>query len=233
MTCTLPKHILLAFLFTAMIYLGLVSFISYPLTTLLKPTPIICLIIGVLQMNILPRAKTLIVLALSFSLLGDLVLTLPVSLTLELGIGCFLLAHCFYITLFLKAFRYRFSHFVYYLPVLLLMIICANILIPTLGSFLIPVVIYFCILMFMVFSAFQVNQQGLIVGIGALSFMVSDLTLGFNLFVYPQINVRIFIMFSYYIAQLLLTWGLVKMFQQIKPSRSLRNKEVNLTFDIV
>ncbi|MCL9682714.1 lysoplasmalogenase [Legionella maioricensis] len=232
MTCTLPKHALLAFLFTAMIYLGLLSFITYPLTTLLKPIPIICLIIGTLHMNILPRAKTLIVFALSFSLLGDVVLTLPVSLTLELGIGCFLLAHCFYITLFLKVFEYRFSHFVYYLPVLLLMIVCAGILIPALGSLLIPVIIYFCILLLMVFSAFQVNQQGLIISAGALSFMVSDLTLGFNLFVYPQINVRIFIMLSYYLAQLLLIWGLVKIFRQAEPLHSLSTKEMKLKFDM-
>jgi uncharacterized membrane protein YhhN len=232
MTCSLPKHTLLAFLLTAMIYLVFVSFISYPVTTLLKPIPIICLIVGVLQMNVLSRAKTFIVLALSFSLLGDVVLTLPVSLTLELGIGCFLLAHCFYITLFLKAFRYQFSHFVYYLPVLLVMIISANILIPALGFLLIPVVIYFCILMFMVFSAFQVNQQGLLIAMGALSFMISDLILGFNLFIYPQMNVPIFIMFSYYIAQLLLTWGLVKVFRQTEPLPSLSTEEMKLMFDL-
>ena len=83
-------------------------------------------------------------------------------LVLELGIGCFLLAHGFYITLFLKAFKYRFSHLVYYLPILL-MIYCAKFLMPSLGPFLIPVSVYFCILMLMVLSAFQVKQQGLIV----------------------------------------------------------------------
>lgn len=232
MTFTLPKHAILAFLFTALTYLGLVSFITYPLTTLLKPVPIICLLIGVLRMNILPRAKTLIIFALSFSALGDVVLTLPISLALELGIGCFLLAHSFYITLFLKAFKYRLSHIVYYLPILLLMIVCAQILIPALGSLLIPVIIYFCILMVMVFSAFQVNQQGLIIGAGALSFMLSDLTLGFNLFAYPQLNVRILIMLSYYVAQLLLIWGLVKIFKQVEPFHSLNKEEINLMYDI-
>lgn len=228
MTCTLPKHAVLAFLFTAMIYLVFVSFITYPLTTLLKPIPIVCLISGVLQTNTLPRAKTIIALALGFSLLGDVVLTMPVSLALELGIGCFLLAHCFYITLFLKAFKYRFAHLVYYLPILFLMIYCAKVLMPSLGPLLIPVLIYFCILMLMVFSAFQVKQQELIVSAGALSFMLSDLTLAFNLFVYPQINVRIFIMFSYYIAQLLLTWGLVKIYKQVEHS----NKEDGFFCDL-
>ena len=62
-----------------------------------------------------------------------------------------------------KAFKYRFSHLVYYLPILFLMIYCTKFLMPSLGPFLIPVSVYFCILMLMVLSAFQVKQQGLIV----------------------------------------------------------------------
>jgi uncharacterized membrane protein YhhN len=84
----------------------------------------------------------------------------------------------------------------------------------------------------MVFSAFQVNQQGLLIAMGALSFMISDLILGFNLFIYPQMNVPIFIMFSYYIAQLLLTWGLVKVFRQTEPLPSLSTEEMKLMFDL-
>lgn len=223
MNHTLSKHVLFAFLFFAVLYLLSVSFITYPLTTLLKPIPIICLIIGVLRTDLLHRAKTLIIIALGFSLLGDIVLTMPISLVLELGIGCFLLAHCFYIALFFKVFKYRSSHLFYYVPVFLLMIFFATLLIPSLGSFLIPVMIYFCILMLMVFSAFQVKHQGLIIATGALSFMISDLTLAFNLFAYPQVDTGIFILFSYYTAQLLLTWGLVNIYKQVDDGHSMKS----------
>lgn len=214
MTYNVPKSALLAFLFTAMFYVAYVSFITYPLTTLLKPLPIACLIIGVLQTDIARIAKILLVSALSCSLLGDIVLTLPVSLVLEFGIGFFLLAHCFYITLFLKAFQYRTSHLVYFVPVFSLMVFSAVILIPYLGSLMIPVIIYFCILMLMIFSAFQVSHEGLIIGAGAICFMISDLSLAFNLFAYQKVDGRIFIIFTYYTAQLLLTWGLVALYKK-------------------
>ena len=229
MPYNVPKHAVFAFLFTAVIYLACVSFISYPLTTLLKPIPIACLIIGVLRTELLIGVKALIASALGFSLLGDIVLTLPAPLALELGIGSFLLAHCFYIALFFKAFKFRTSHLFYYVPILALMIFLALVLIPYLGALFIPVMVYFCILMLMVFSAFQVSHQGLIIGAGALSFMVSDLTLAFNLFAYPQVDVRVFIIFSYYIAQLLLTWGLVTLYKPSKHYSSLSSNEMNYT----
>ena len=213
MNNTLAKNTQVSFLFTAGIYLILLSFIGYPLTTVLKPIPIICLIIGVLRADLLPKRKALLVIALGLSALGDIVLTLPIPLDLELGIGCFLFAHCFYIALFLKAFKYRVAHLFYYLPVLIVMTFFAVILIPFLGSLFIPVMIYSCILMLMVFSAFQVARQGFIIGAGAISFMLSDLILAFNVFVYPQIDAGIFIMFSYYSAQLLLTCGLIGLYK--------------------
>lgn len=214
MTYSLRKPAASAFLFTAILYLLSVSFIQYPVNTLLKPIPIVCLIIGILQTDMVRWAKTVLVLALGFSMLGDIVLTLPVALTLELGIGCFLLAHCCYITLFLKSFEYRASHLLYSVPVLLFMSYVALMMIPYLGNFFLPVLIYLCILMLMVFSAFQVKKEWVTLVSGALFFLISDLTLALNLFIYPQMDVRIFIMFTYYIAQFLLTWGLVSSYRR-------------------
>lgn len=211
MTYSFPKPAAWAFLFTAFIYLISVTFITYPLTTFLKPIPILCLIIGVLQSNLLKWAKGILVIALGFSMLGDIVLTLPIKLTLELGIGCFLLAHCFYISLFLKSFEYNRFHLICFLPVLVLMITAACLLLPHLDALLIPVMVYFCILLLMAFSAFQVKRETLIIGSGALLFLISDLTLAFNLFLYPDVDVRIFVMFTYYAAQFFLTWGLVRL----------------------
>ncbi len=229
MTFTLPKHSLYAFLFSSLIYLAFVSFITYPVTTILKPIPLICLIMGLLQKDLFPQAKKLMISALSFSLLGDVVLTLPISLSMELGIGCFLLVHCCYISLFLKVFKYRSSQLGYYLLVLIFMSFFVSILIPTLGSLLIPVIIYIGVLLLMIFCAFQVKYQGLIIGSGALCFVVSDLSLAFSKFLYPQLDTRVFVMLSYYTAQLLLIWGLATIYQQERYSVS-ESDEMNLRF---
>lgn len=214
MTSSFSKSVAWVFLFTAAIYLVGVSFIQYPVTTFLKPIPIACLIFGVFRASLIPWAKVLLMLALVLSLAGDVVLTLPVLLQLELGIGCFLLAHCFYIVLFLKSFQFNKLHFFYYLPVLFLMVGVAFFMIPYLGGLLIPVMIYFCVLMSMVFSAFQVKKETLTIGSGALFFLISDLTLALNLFIYTQIDVRVFVMFTYYVAQFLLTFGLVRIYKK-------------------
>ncbi|WP_457605036.1 lysoplasmalogenase family protein, partial [Legionella pneumophila] len=110
MTYSFSKPVSWVFLFTAVIYLVSLSFIQYPATTVLKPIPIVCLIVGVFRTSLSSSAKILLILALVFSLAGDVVLTLPFSLQLELGIACFLLAHCFYITLFLKSFEFNRLH---------------------------------------------------------------------------------------------------------------------------
>ena len=229
MTFTLPKYSLYAFLFSSLIYLAFVSFITYPITTMLKPIPIICLIMGVLQKDLFPQAKMLMISALSFSLLGDVVLTLPISLSMELGIGCFLLVHCCYISLFLKVFKYRSSQLGYYLLVLIFMSVFVSILIPKLGSLLIPVIIYVIVLLLMLFCAFQVKYQGLTIGCGALSFALSDISLAFSMFVYPQLDTRVFVMLSYYTAQLLLIWGLVIIYKQERYSAA-DGEEMNLRF---
>ncbi|HCU5992122.1 TPA: lysoplasmalogenase [Legionella pneumophila] len=214
MTYSFSKPVSWVFLFTAVIYLVSLSFIQYPATTVLKPIPIVCLIVGVFRTFIPSSAKIFLISALVFSLAGDVVLTLPISLQLELGIGCFLLAHCFYITLFLKSFQFNKLHFFYYIPILLLMGFIAFTIIPYLENLLIPVMIYFCVLMLMVFSAFQVKKETLTIGSGALFFLISDLTLALNLFVYTQADVRIFVMFTYYVAQFLLTFGLVRLYEK-------------------
>ena len=216
MTYSLPKPATYGFLFTAMVYLVLLPFIDYPLTTLFKPVPIVCLMAGILQSNMLQWARVLLILALGFSIAGDIVLTLPIKLVLELGIGAFLLAHCCYIALYLNAFTYRISHILYYIPVLIVVGFIVTYIIPHLGPILIPVLVYFCILMLMVFSAFQVNREGISIASGALFFLISDLTLALNLFVYPQIDPRVFVMFTYFAAQFLMTWGIMSIYKSAK-----------------
>ncbi len=212
MTFSLPRPTVLAFLFTSFLYLACVSYISFPLTTFLKPIPILCLMIGVLQTDLIPWAKKLLLTALGFSLLGDIILSLPITLQMELGILCFLLAHCCYIFLLLKNYKFNLLHLVYFIPVIIFSGFMISILLPHLGALKIPVIIYFFVLLFMVLSAFQVKTQRLLMAVGALSFMLSDSILAYNMFVMPQVDMIIVIMFDYYLAQFLLTLGFTKMY---------------------
>jgi uncharacterized membrane protein YhhN len=214
MSTSFSKSSAWVFVGTAAFYLLSLSFISYPLTTILKPLPILCLIIGVCLANIAFMIKLFLVMALAWSLIGDIVLTLPITLQLEFGIGSFFIAHCFYITLFLKSYQFNRLQFCYYIPVFVFMCCIAFILMPLLGGLLVPVLAYFIVLMTMVFTAFQVNDQRLAIGSGALLFMCSDVTLALNLFLIPGMDARIFIMFTYYAAQFLLTFGLVMLYKQ-------------------
>ncbi|TIE17501.1 lysoplasmalogenase, partial [Legionella pneumophila] len=71
MTNSFSKPVSWIFLFTAVIYLVSVSFIQYPVTTVLKPIPIACLIFGVFRNSLLLSAKVFLILALVFSFAGD------------------------------------------------------------------------------------------------------------------------------------------------------------------
>lgn len=214
MTYSFPKPAAYAFIFTAALYLFCVNFICYPLTTFLKPVPILCLMIGVFQSNLVRWAKVFLLLALVYSLAGDIVLTLPIILQIEIGIGCFFLAHCCYIVLFLKSFEFNSTRFLWSLPIFLVMIVVVYFLTPYLGDLLIPVMLYFAVWTLMVFSAFQVKRECTVVASGVILFLLSDIVLALNLFMYPDINVTIFVMFAYYAAQFFLTWGLVRLYKR-------------------
>lgn len=210
MTYSLSKTACYVFLFTAAVYLGLINSINFPVTTVLKPIPIICLLLAVLQTEIVLGSKLLLVNALLFSIAGDVVLTLPIHWELELGIGCFLVAHCFYISLCWRLFEFNLKAGGYFIVILSFMLWVAFIMIPYLGALFIPVLVYLGVLLSLVFSALQVKQGAIVIGSGALFFLISDLALAVNLFMYPELNMKVGIMFTYYVAQFLLVWGLVK-----------------------
>lgn len=206
-----PRPALLAFLCTAIVYLGCVSFISYPLTTLFKPVPIMCLLIGVWQSPLSNAGKTILCLALLFSLVGDVVLTLPIKMQLEVGIVCFFLAHCAYIGLLVRDCNYTQSKLLYFVPALIYSALALYFILPHLGAFLIPVCIYFTALLLMVFFATQTAIAHTETTLGGYFFLISDTVLAYSLFVQPELNATLPVMFTYYLAQLFLAVGCVRI----------------------
>jgi uncharacterized membrane protein YhhN len=157
----------------------------------------------------------LLILALVFSVNGDLLLELrrigslgPEQVFL-LGLVAFLIAHIFYIALFAKAkSATRITKLRQMAIVIALMVAAATMMTlwPGLAEMRIPVLAYSVVLTLMVLSA-QYSSFAPKVAIGALLFFVSDTMLAINIFGYPFSGARTFVWISYYIAQLLITIG--------------------------
>ncbi|MDX1836101.1 lysoplasmalogenase [Legionella taurinensis] len=213
----LPKRILTLFLVFAFLYLLLLPFIDYPLTTILKPLPIVCLMILVKTMPQDFMIKLLLTLALGFSLAGDVVLTHPSQLAFMIGMVCFLLAHCVYINLFLRDFQFNRNRLFISLIPLSLAVAGYSYFHTAFGQLAIPILVYLIALLTMVFSAFQVRQQAGTIISGACLFLVSDSLLGLGLFVIPSRWMPLAVMLTYYLAQLFITTGVLNRQLETSP----------------
>ncbi|KTD05077.1 lysoplasmalogenase [Fluoribacter gormanii] len=224
-----PFKITKLFILLSMIlYLLVLSAIQYPLTTLLKAIPIALLMLFTVQINPQRQVKTLLLCALGFSIIGDVFLTLPVKIALQLGILAFMGAHCMYISIFLKRMRFQRKNLLSFLPILVFVLISFYFLSPHLGEMKKPVAIYLCLLTLMVFCSFQVKQQSLLIRTGACLFLLSDFVLSLDLFVFSGNKLTaILIMFLYYAAQFLLVIGITRPKEQISTICATRVNKKN------
>jgi uncharacterized membrane protein YhhN len=139
---------------------------------------------------------------LTFSWLGDMLL----GPSFEAGLGCFLVAHLFYIALFWTAFRRRVSWWgllaVPWFAALLWL------LAPSLGALLPVVAVYGAVLGVMAVSATRGN---VLTTLGGLFFVVSDSLLAFRLFtpLFQTPPEDAAIMIAYLLAQLFIVLGVV------------------------
>lgn len=204
----LQRIIVLSMIF----YLLALPFIYYPVTTLLKPIPILLLGLFTLRVQTYSSSRTLLLCALGFSALGDVILTLPGSFALYPGILLFMLAHYCYIRVFIKEGIFRYQRMLLFLPWGLFIVIASHYLWPYLGAMKVPVLIYISVLSCMVFCSFQVKNQLLFMVSGASFFLLSDACLAIDLFIVPnQLLIAVAIMAFYYMAQFLLVMGITKI----------------------
>ncbi len=162
--------------------------------------------------------KNLMLLALVFSLLGDILLLFVDQSQhfFTLGLVAFLTAHLMYVVLFLKHRNKEKSPFGF---IALLLIYAASLfyfLKDGLGVMLIPVVIYMVVILAMSTTAYlrknkvNVLSYGLVF-LGALFFMASDSILALNKFHQSIPWSNISIMVTYAIAQYLIVLGVLKL----------------------
>lgn len=168
---------------------------------------------------------TLVMMALFFSLCGDVLLMLGGTGRFLAGIGAFLIAHVCYISVFSLNFSRQsvrpVSVFLLKPWLILPLLIYVGLLIYRIyggaGEFLIPVLVYSCVIFFMVVSA--INRWGrtslisyTLVVTGAILFMLSDSLIAINRFSTHDLPAIFFdwgVMSTYMLAQLMIIWGIL------------------------
>ena len=163
------------------------------------------------------RTRDSMILALLFSLLGDILLMFVFKSPhfFTGGLIAFLLAHIMYIVIFLKKKNLKQS---YYIFTLLLVVYASGLfyLIKNdLGDMLVPVILYIVVILTMALSAFirekQLNSISyFLVLLGAILFVASDSILALNKFYKPILYPQVSIMLTYGLAQFLITLGILK-----------------------
>jgi uncharacterized membrane protein YhhN len=162
-------------------------------------------------------SETLILSALFFSFAGDVALELTVysDMAFIAGLGCFLLAHLFYIALFLRTPGENFikgKNMLFVVPVIAYGIVLVLILSKHLGTMFVPVLLYTAVILMMVTAAinrkFKVGTASYIVVFsGAVLFVISDSLIALDRFVCNFRFAGIAIMATYVIAQYLIVKG--------------------------
>jgi len=163
------------------------------------------------------KTKSLTLLALTFSLIGDILLMFVYKSPNFFigGLVSFLFAHLMYILVFLKSRNKTAS----LLPIIVLLLIYASgifyFLKEGLKDMLIPVIAYMLVILFMLASAFlrkrsKATNSYNLVFTGAVFFIISDSLLALNKFYQPIPFSNISIMLTYALAQYLIVLGVLK-----------------------
>ena len=190
----------------------------FQLHYLIKPLILLSLIILFWKQSnhLNKRIRTITLLALGFSLIGD-VLLMFVSKSANFfisGLVAFLLAHLMYISVFYKS-RNKTANS---LPIIVILLICASgifyFLKDGLGDMLFPVLAYLLVILVMTATAFLRKRSNknsyILIFAGAVFFIISDSLLALNKFYEPLPFSNISIILTYALAQYLIVLGILK-----------------------
>jgi uncharacterized membrane protein YhhN len=170
--------------------------------------------------------KNLIIAALSFSLLGDVVLLLEKQYTwvFAVGLASFLIAHVFYVVYFWEMRKFNLKsaapNFLSIFAVAAYSITFYFFLFSNVGNLKIPILIYTIVISLMLMislSAFELKSQtfGKICVAGTILFTFSDSILAINRFVFSIYFGSALVMLVYATGQLLITEGALRNLKQI------------------
>ena len=153
------------------------------------------------------RYRVVIIAGLLFSLVGDILLMLPVDLFIA-GLISFLIAQLIYTYAFRSGRPLRFKYLAMLLFVIYGVLVYA-ILLPGLNGMAVPVAAYIVVILTMAWQAWDQWDQlrsrwALLAFIGALLFVASDSILALNKFGEPFYAARALTLSTYYTAQWLI-----------------------------
>jgi uncharacterized membrane protein YhhN len=204
------------------LYLTLMLIPHEPLLSIiLKPLIVGSLIVWVRQKPFInPNNQRLLLMALTFSLAGDIFLMIPGGTTVlfKAGLISFLIAHLFYLSLFSKDLRIKECNSRILIGSTMVFLLYGSfffVLIRTsLGSLLIPVVCYMLVILAMALVAINRNNRYPTTGywfvaLGAVLFVISDSILAVNKFYIPVRASGFLIMGTYSFAQYFIAKGIV------------------------
>lgn len=214
---TTVKNSFIAFILVSAVYLICSLLYLDDASFFIKSFLLIPLMIAAFKAPVFFNKKWLFY-ALTFSWLGDILLLFVFkdSLFFILGLVAFLIAHIFYVILFLKELKKKNRKFHIKQPGLTLIVLYIiafyAFLGPGLGDMKIPVIVYALVIGFMLYIAYLLyphwtKPSALFLLTGALSFVISDSLLAVNKFYAPFPNAGFFIMITYLYAQGALVWA--------------------------
>ena len=156
----------------------------------------------------------LLLLALTASVLGDVLLAIPAENSFLHGLLAFFIAHVFYVGLFLKNRLPIENVSNSRMQISALVVAAAGVGVfmlygGNLGSMLIPVIAYSVVLTLMATSAMFSRFPVKLVGTGAILFLISDSILGAQTFLDVNLGGSLSVWVTYYLGQLFLALGVM------------------------
>lgn len=216
MIATIKKHIGFVLLFAVIVIIDIVMHPIAPELRLLTKGAICASLLIYYIIKVPPQNRYYIV-GLIFAMAGDLFLAFDRGASFLLGLGCFLVMQICYIMIFKRAYGFPAANWQKIAVIGLAAIYFTFIFVAynSLGSLLIPVIIYSLALATMVYLAICVRSKPVLpfLVVGSIFFLISDSLLGANKFIAPIPMERIWVMSTYGLAQLMICLGLIRSYE--------------------
>lgn len=186
---------------------------DYPGHWLLKASPML-LAAALLARTLSPRFALPLAIGYLAAAGGDIFLALDRDLYLMEALLCFLVTQIAYIAAFSGQTRPLASRWKLWLPALIYGALMYLILLPGLGSFLLPVLVYVTVLVAMVIAASLVERTPGLLLAGAVLFLIADSLIGLNRFVDSVTVAETVIVAIYTSGQLMILVGALRALPQ-------------------
>jgi uncharacterized membrane protein YhhN len=219
------NNFLKSFLAISIFYLLLIFFGQDAVAWYLKPILLPFLILATYRQDDF-QTKNYLLTALLFSWIGDVILMFADKgeLYFIFGLVSFLIAHLLFILLFINQrtegdYLKNIFFWIGVIAVAAYLKSMLSLLFPTLGDLKIPVSVYALTISAMLIMAIKgyftwEKPMNTVILIGAVFFVTSDSILAINKFYNPIQSANFLIMFTYIVAQYLITFGVLRLNQK-------------------